>query len=476
VSALTDALAAVSQRFGDREALVDGDLRLTFSDLEERSARLAGFIAGRAAPGRTIAYLGRNSWQLIVAIFACAYARTVLVPVNWRLAADELDGVLADAAPGLIVAGEGVDAARDGAVEVSDPALFAAEPLRAGEAGDREPVVQMYTAGFGGKALGALLTHEGIFVAAEQLAEVNALGADDAYLTTGPLFHIATMVSSLSLLIAGSRVVVMGRFDPAIAAETIERERVTGLFLVEPMTTRLLDAIELRGTDARSLRRGVSGRSAAAVRLRELAGIETWGDVYGQTELTGVVTRPAPGATGTHGRPSPVVEIRIVDDDGEELPSGEVGEIVVRGPMVMLGYANDIAATADKIRNGWLHSYDLGRLEDDGTLSFIGPKRSLIKTGGENVYPAEVEAAIRALPAVAAVCVIGLPHAEWGQIVTGVVSARAGERLTPDDIDEHCRGVLAGYKRPRRIEIVDELPTTADGRVDREAVIARLNP
>ena len=472
MSALTDALAAVSKRFGNREALVDGDVRLTLTGLEERSARLAGFIAGRVPPRGTVAYLGRNSWQLIVAIFACAYARTVLVPVNWRLAADELDGVLADAAPGLVLAGDGQDAAREGAVDVSDQALFAAEPVRAREAGDREPVVQMYTAGFGGKALGALLTHEGLFVAAEQLAEVNAIDADDAYLTTGPLFHIATMVSSLSLLIAGGRVVVMGRFDPAIAAETIERERVTGLFLVEPMTTRLLDAIERRGTDVRSLRRGVSGRSAAAVRVRDLAGIETWGDVYGQTELTGVVTRPAPGATGSHG--SPVAEIRIVDDAGAELPTGEVGEIVVRGPMVMLGYANDDAATADKIRNGWLHSYDLGRLEDDGTLSFIGPKRSLIKTGGENVYPAEVEAAIRAMPAVAQVCVIGLPHAEWGQIVTSVVSVHAGERLTPADIDQHCRGVLAGYKRPRRIEIVDELPMTSDGRVDRDAVIARL--
>ena len=458
---LSELAGAMASRYGDVVALVDGEERLTFRELDERSARLAGHIASTVAPGGTVAFLGQNCWQLIAAIFACAYSRTILVPVNWRLAGDERDAVLADAAPGLVVE------------DPDEPALFAGEPVRLEGAADVEPVVQMYTAGFGGHALGALLTHRGLSTQARAFAALNDLGPDDAYLASGPLFHIGTMFPALGYLAAGGKVVVMSRFDAGEAAALIDRERITGLFLVEPMTTRLLEAFESGGEDPTSLRRGVGGFSPSGVRLRELAGIPSWGNVYGQTEVTGIVTDPDPGAAGSHGRPASHAEIRIVDDAGNELPAGEVGEIVVRGPTVMLGYANDEAATADKIRDGWLHSYDLGRLESDGSLSFIGPKRSLIKTGGENVYPAEVEAAIANHPAVAAVCVIGVPHPEWSEMVTAVVVVRDGARLTADDVIEHCRDVLAGYKRPRRVEIVDELPKTGDGRVDREAVVAR---
>ncbi|MGH2784735.1 MAG: class I adenylate-forming enzyme family protein [Actinomycetota bacterium] len=460
MSGLSDELRAVAGRLGDREALVDGEVRLTFRELEGRAARLAGYLGARAEPGRTVAFLGPNSWQLVAAIFACAYSRTVLVPVNRRLAADERDAVLADADAAVTIE------------DLDDEALFAAEPLRH-PAADDDAVVQMYTAGFGGRALGALLTHRGLVTQAREFAESMDLGPDDAYLTTGPFFHIATMFSSLGYLFAGGRVVVMSRFDADDAARRIERERITGLFLVEPMTSRLLAAIDRLGTEPGSLRRGVGGRSPAALRLRERAGIAFWGDVYGQTELTGIVTRPAPDAIGSNGIPKSSAEVRIVDDAGAVLGPGAVGEIVVRGPSVMLGYANDPDATADKIRDGWLHTYDLGRLESDGSLSFIGPKRMLIKTGGENVYPVEVEAAIRAMPAVADVCVIGIPDAQWGELVTSVIAIRDGEGLTADEVDEHCRRLLAGYKRPRRVEIVEELPKGADGRVDREAVVAR---
>ncbi|MGH2793547.1 MAG: AMP-binding protein, partial [Actinomycetota bacterium] len=413
-----------------------------------------------ARPGDRVVFAGPNSWQLVAAIFACASSRTVLVPLNRRLAAAEREAVLADAAPVVTIEDPG------------DEALFAGEPLRLA-AGDDEAVVQMYTAGFGGRGLGALLTNRGLVTQAREFSAVNGLGPDDVYLTSGPFFHIATMFSSLGYLFAGGRVVVMNRFDADEAAKLIEREHVTGLFLVEPMTSRLLEAIDRLGTEPRSLRRGIGGRSLSAVALRERAGVPSWGDVYGQTELTGIVTRPAPDAIGSNGLPSPSAEIRIVDDDGKVLGPGEVGEIVVRGPTVMLGYANEPEATADKIRDGWLHTYDLGRLESDGSLSFIGPKRMLIKTGGENVYPAEVEAAIRAIPAVADVCVIGVPDERWGQLVTSVIAVRDGARLTATEVDEHCRAVLAGYKRPRRVEIVEALPRAPDGRVDRDAVVAR---
>lgn len=461
-SLLSEAIATMSSTCGDAVALVDGDLRLTFRELDDRSARLAGSIAERVPAAGRVAYLGHNSWRLIVALFACAYSRTVLVPVNWRLAPDELDAVLADAAPGLQLTGD------------EDETIFDHDAVRLAGADELEPVVQMYTAGFGGRALGALLTHRGLVAQAQDFIAFNGLGADDAYLASGPLFHIGTMFPALAALMSGGKVVIMDRFDPVVAAELIQRERITGLFLVEPMNSRLLEVAERDGFDVTSLRRGVGGMSPASKRLRELAGIPAWGNVFGQTEVTGIVTRPDPAAIGTHGRPSPIAEIRILDDDGRELPPGEVGEIVVRGPTVMLGYANHPDATADKIRDGWLHSYDLGRIESDGSLSFIGPKRSLIKTGGENVYPAEVEAAIGSIPAVKQVCVIGLPHPQWGQTVTAVIALKDGEQLSVEDVEQHCRRALAGYKVPRRIEFVDALSTGADGRVDREALTARF--
>ncbi|MGH2726684.1 MAG: class I adenylate-forming enzyme family protein [Actinomycetota bacterium] len=459
---LSEAIATMASTFGDAVAVVDDDLRMSFRALEDRSARLAGFISERVPPGGRVAYLGRNSWQLIVAIFACAYSRTVLVPVNWRLAADELDAVLSDAAPGLSLTGE------------DDDSILGAEPVRLEAADDLEPVVQMYTAGFGGRALGALLTHRGLVAQVREFIAFNGLGADDAYLASGPLFHIGTMFPALAALMSGGKVVIMDRFDPAAAAGLIQQERITGLFLVEPMNTRLLEVVERDGFDVTSLRRGVGGTSPASQRLRAIAGIPAWGNVFGQTEVTGIVTRPDPGAIGTHGRQSPIAEIRILDDGGRDLPPGEVGEIVVRGPTVMLGYANDAAATADKIRDGWLHSYDLGRIESDGSLSFIGPKRMLIKSGGENVYPAEVENAILAMDRVAQVCVIGLPHPQWGQVVTAVIVPREGARLIADDVEAHCRRSLAGYKVPRRVEFVDALPATGDGRIDRDALTARF--
>ncbi len=462
-SLLSEALATMSGTFGDAVALVEGDLRLSFRALDDRAARLAGFIAERVPPGGRVAYLGRNSWQLVVAILACACSRTVLVPVNWRLAADELDAVLADAAPGLTLTGD------------EDDSIFDAEPVRLEGADDLEPVVQMYTAGFGGRALGALLTHRGLVAQASEFVAFNALGPDDAYLASGPLFHIGTMFPALANLMAGGKVVVMDRFDPVLAAELIRRERITGLFLVEPMNSRLLEVVERDGFDLASLRRGVGGTSPASQRLRALAAIPAWGNVYGQTEVTGIVTRPEPGAIGTHGRPSPIAEVRILDDDGRELGPGEVGEIVVRGPTVMLGYANAPEATADKIRDGWLRSYDLGRIEADGSLSFIGPKRMLIKTGGENVYPAEVENAIRGMEHVKQVCVIGLPHTKWGQVVTAVIVPRDGARLDADEVEAHCRRSLAGYKVPRRIEFIDSLPAAGDGQIDRVALASSLS-
>jgi long-chain acyl-CoA synthetase len=196
---------------------------------------------------------------------------------------------------------------------------------------------------------------------------------------------------------------------------------------------------------------------------------------YGQTEVMGPVTWSYYGwgkSTGRNGRTSPVAQVRILDDEGRELASGEVGEICVRGPTVMHGYWRRPELNALRQRNGWHHTNDLGRREADGSLTFIGPKVQMIKSGAENIYPAEVETCLKLHPAVADCAVIGVPDAQWVQSVKAIVVLQAGAAATPEVLIEHCRERIASYKKPRTIEFVDALPRTAGGALDYKALDA----
>jgi len=465
-----------------RLAAVDGALRFTYPELDARVDRLAGALGREAVgPGDRVLWLGQNSFRVLELLLASARVGAMFCPANWRQSPEELAFVIDDLDAKVVVwqeaeIGDGVAAARglardagrwvrhdtdavDGYEHFLGPAWSAVS--------EREPAVDpasavllIYTAAFAGRPNAAMLSHTACLSQGIVYGGFTGTTADDVYLNSGPMFHLGTLMHTLATFVAGGTNVFVPRVDAELLCRTIEAERCTGAFLVGPMFDQILDVNAGGAYDLSSLR-SAPGRPAwdAMVGPDTSAWAASPGG-YGQTEAVGMMTFNclAVGAAGTHGRPSPLVELRIVDDDDREVPAGEVGEITARGCTVMNGYWNRSDENAFRQRGGWHHTNDLGRRETDGSISFVGPKTRMIKSAAENIYPAEVEACIARHPAVAECAVIGVPDDTWVQSVKAIVVVRAGHTVSADDVIEHCRANIASYKKPRLVEFVDALP------------------
>jgi acyl-CoA synthetase (AMP-forming)/AMP-acid ligase II len=489
---LADVLRELRRSWPRKTALVCGADRYTYPEFDDRASRLANALAGAGVgQGDRILWLGQNCHRVLEGLLAASKLGAVFCPANWRQSPEELAFVIDDSAPAVVVwqqeeIGEAVRAARERA---GGPGLWlqhdaprdaegSYEAFLAGgshedpgiEVDPAAPVLQMYTAAFTGRPNGALLSSQAIVAQDCVMAKLQDVTADDVFLNSGPLFHIATFMTTLATFHFGGTNVFTRRVDAEELCRLIDAEKVTGAFLVGPTIGQIVEANRDRTYDLSS--------------LRTFKGSHEWNEMitvdhspwarrpggYGQTEVMGMLTFNAfgPGAVGTHGRPSPLVQVRIVDEDGSELAPGEVGEIVARGPTVMAGYLNRPELNAERQRGGWHRTNDLGRREDDGSITFIGPKSKMIKSAAENIYPAEVEGCIQRHPAVAEVCVIGVPDPVWTQSVKALVKLKKGETATADDIVEHCRAHIASYKKPRIVEFVDDFPRDKIGFVDRD--------
>lgn len=479
---LADVLAGHARARPDRIALVDGDVHLTWPELSARVAKLAGALsADGVGPGERVLWLGQNSFRLQETLLACSSLGAGFCPANWRQTPDELAFVIDDLAPRVVVGqdeevGETVEAGRAASQRAGDARwlvhdrdgadsyesyLAAGDPTVAGQrAASDAAVLLIYTAAFGGTPNAAMLSNRALI--AQGLLMAPWSGIDDGYvfMNSGPLFHIGTFMPNLSTFVVGGTNVFVRRSEGDVLCATIERERCTGGFVIGPM----VDAIVAANADGRydiSSFRGLRGRDEFDAMVQPDR--SSWGrraGGYGQTEVMGMATFNllAPSATGTHGRPSPLVDLRVVGPDDEELPAGEVGEIVVRGLTVMNGYWNRPELNEQRSRGGWHHTNDLGRFESDGSFSFIGPKTRILKSAAENIYPAEVEGALRAHPAVADAAIIGVPDDRWVQSVKAIVVLAEGATASADELIEHCRTRIASYKKPRAVEFVDALP------------------
>jgi long-chain acyl-CoA synthetase len=423
--------------------------------------------------------LGQNCHRLLECLLAAARSGSIFCAANWRQTADELAFVIDDLQPSVVIwqadeIGPAVQEARNLAARAAtwiqhdtdssdgyeSLVASASRDEPAGEADPGSPVLQMYTAAFSGRPNGALLSHTAIIVQSLMMARLQEIDWDYVYLNSGPLFHVATLMTTMATFqLAGTNV-----FTPRVEAEElcrlIERERCTGAFLIGPTINQILE-LNLDGRyDLKSLRT-FGGRPE----WNEMITVDTspWGKRpggYGQTEVMGMLTFGAVGgpAQGSAGRPSPVAQVRIVDPEGNEVPAGEIGEIVARGPTVMTGYHDRPDVNAERQAGGWHHTNDLGRREPDGSISFVGPKTRLIKSAAENIYPAEVEGCISRHRAVAEAAVIGVPDPKWTQSVKAVVVLKSDATATAEDIIEHCRASIASYKKPRSVEFIDRLP------------------
>lgn len=495
---LGDLSRGNARSYPDRPAVVCGATRYTYAELDRRVNKLANALAGHGVvPGDRVLWLGQNCHRVLELLLASAKRGAIFCPANWRQTAGELAFVVGDTEPKIVVwQNEEVgDVSRETRGLTSGDARWICHDdgeyenfVQGGDAADpstdvdpKAPVLMMYTAAFGGTPNGALLTHEGLIAQNLIMASVQGVDSRYVYLNSGPLFHVATFMTTLATLHFGGNNVFMSRFDPIEFCHVVETEGVTGAFVVGAMMQEVVEANRDRTYNLKSLRTIGSAMFGIPQEWLDMTTPDAspWAKRpagYGQTEVAGMATLNALGepGVGSHGRPSPLVQVRILDDKDDEVPVGEIGEIVVRGPTVMAGYWRRPELNAERQRGGWHHTNDLGRQELDGTISFIGPKTRIVKSAAENIYPIEVESCIRQHPAVEDVVVLGVPDPKWTQSVKAIVILKPGTSASAEEIIAHCKEHIASYKKPKIVEFASELPRTNIGLVDRDAVDARF--
>ncbi|MCW2607122.1 MAG: acyl-CoA synthetase [Frankiales bacterium] len=494
--ALGDIPRRTALRSPDKTGLVDGDLRLTYAELDVRIDRVAGALHARGLrQGDRLALLSHNCWQFVVLSFATARLGVVLVPVNFMLGADEVAFILEHSGATAFVAEDALGTVAEqavvgtavrvlGRIALAGSGLDGWEDVQAwvdegGEVpdvlvADDDPLRLMYTSGTESRPKGVLLSSRALMWQYVSCVVEGGLEASDVELHALPLYHCAQLDVFLgpNLYLGGTNVLLPGP-DAATVLRTLAAERVTKLFCPPTVWISLLRHPDFDSTDLSSLDKGYYGASPMPVEvLRELQErlphVRLW-NLYGQTELSPLATLLPPheqlSHAGSAGRAVLNVETRVVDDDDVEVPRGEVGEIVHRSPQATLGYYRDPEKTAEAFRGGWFHSGDLGTMDAEGRVTVVDRKKDMIKSGGENVASREVEECVYALDGVAEVAVFAVDHPTWVEAVTAVVVPRAGSGLQPQDVLDHCRQHLAGYKRPKYVVLADALPKNPSGKI-----------
>ncbi len=490
---LSDVLARHARVRPNDVAFVDCRRRCTFGELDGRVTRLAHALSARGiGHGDRVAVLGLNSLELIETWFAALRLGAIVVPVNFRLVADEVGYVLSDSGSAALVVDASLtsvaDQARATAPSVHsmltiggdfEEAIAGADPDGAPSAAlaDEDPAFLMYTSGTTGFPKGAVLTHRNLYLHAfSSIASLGHRDDDNCWMGVAPLFHTAGISGMLPTFLTGGKVVITpsGGFDAETTIRTIVGERVSSCFMTPTQWQSVCAMDDLATWDLSRLRRVWWGAAPASTTLLQRM-IEAFPQAeviaaFGQTECSPITCllrgEDSIRKIGSVGRPMLNVEVRIVDEDMNDVTPGTVGEIVYLGPLVMKEYWNKPRETAEAFRGGWFHSGDLVRQDDDGYIYVVDRKRDMIISGGENIYSAEVENALAAQPKVAEVAVIGVPDPEWGETPLAVIVPRdPADPPTTAEVESHCRAHLAAYKLPRRIVIVDELPRNAAGKV-----------
>jgi fatty-acyl-CoA synthase len=462
-------------------ALVFGDQVRTHAELHDRAARLASVLeTGGVRAGDRVALLLHNRIEFVESLLACHRLAAVAVPINFRLATDEVEYILADSGAVAVICDSPPPASGHVAMVlevglVYDAAVASAPPRETAPAVEDDPALICYTSGTTGRPKGAVLTHRNLVASTLSWIHEMRAGEDDVWLSGQPLFHIGGINGLLPFLVLGATVVITPTtaFDPEAMLRLIEVHGATMCIFVPTQWAAICASDAVARVDPHQLRVAMWGASPAPRQTLEAmqrtfprAAIVS---AYGQTETSGATTLlKGPDSTrkmGSVGKPMLGVELRVVDDALQDTPADDVGEVVYRGPIVMAGYHQQPEATREAFAGGWFHSGDLARFDDEGYLWLVDRKKDMIVSGGENVYPAEVERVLLDHPAVAEVAVIGVPHRRWVETPVAFVVAGDGVEADEAELIAHCRQYLAGFKKPSAVIVVDELPRNAGGKV-----------
>jgi HIP---CoA ligase len=515
-------LRAAAARTPDAEAVVDGDIRLTYAQLSaevDRFARAA--IAAGLRAGDRAGLWAPNSAAWVVAALGIQTAGGILVPINTRFKGDEARYALGKVRAGLLVVADGflgadhlamlrgdkaaaptsgrpvpalphlhtlvtVDPTGDGTALGWDDFLAGGDAVPQDEVDRRVAALRgddvadiLFTSGTTGYPKGAMVTHESNALVNRAWGDITGLLPGDRYLLVNPFFHsFGYRAGVLACLIRGATIVPMAVFDPEAVLEVVERERITVFPGAPTVYTTLLNHPKFADHDLSSVRLAVTGAAVVpevlVERMRSELGFRTVITAYGLTESCGTATVCPPDTdlhrlTTSCGQAIPGTEVAIVEPGGNSpLPAGQTGEVVIRGYNVMLGYFEDPEATAQAIDpDGWLHTGDVGWMDEEGFLRITDRIKDVFMVGGFNVYPAEVERLIVAHPSVADVAVVGVPDERMGEVGHAYVLPRTGSSPTEAELIEYCRGVMANFKVPRRITVVDQLPRNPAGKVQK---------
>lgn len=489
---ITSVLRRAAQVSPEAVATIYKDRQQTWPELLERVRKLAGALQGLGmSPGDRVALLSLNSDRFIEYFFASVWGGGAMMPMNIRWAPAECAYALNDAGAEILIVDDAfakavpairaevpglktVIFAGDGecpeGMESYESILAAADPVEdAGRSGDDLAGI-FYTGGTTGFPKGVMLSHTNFYVGGISNAQELEVRDGTVYLHAAPMFHIADLLWFLAITFVSGTHVVIPMFTPDATLEAIEAHRPTHVLLVPVMLQMVMASPKLSDTDISSLEMIAYGASpiteAALKRAFEVFPNARFLQAFGQTELAPVATvlgpdyhtleGPKAGRLRSCGRATRAVEIRIVGEDGRELPRGEVGEIVVKGPVAMLGYWQKPDVTAKTLRDGWVHTGDAGYMDAEGFIFLMDRLKDMIVSGGENVYSAEVENALGQHPAVATSAVIGIPSEAWGEAVHAIVILKEGAQASEDDLKAHCHEVIANYKCPRSIEFRTE--------------------
>lgn len=477
-------------------------LETSYRDADRSCNRIArALLADGLVAGDRVAILARNCADYLLFYYGCSKAGIVPVPLNYRLSPREWSYILNDSGARLLVAGrhetEALSSIRDSLGHVKHFVCLDgtslgewigwSEWLAVQSAGRLETfieddcdVYQMYTSGTTGRPKGAVLTHRAVTQNLTQLSGVERVDPGDRYLIVAPLYHAAAAVASFWVVTAGGCLVIHEEFDPSAVVDALSSEGIIGTTLVPAMIQAcLLGVPGIADRDFSELRFVIYGASPIAEQTLRGA-LEVFGcgfyQGYGMTETTAAASflmagdheralREKPELLLSAGRPLPGTEIRIVDERDRPVSPGQVGEILIRGPQLMRGYWNLPEATAEALAGGWMHTGDAGQLDAEGFLYIQDRVKDMIVSGGENVYPREIEDVLFEHPQIADAAVIGVPSERFGEEVKAIVVLREGEEAEVDEIIAFCRERLAGYKRPRSLDFVESLPRNASGKV-----------